>query len=554
MRLARCTLLAAIAAVLLGSPAAADASWAHGGSGSQAAKAVTMPAGNQPTVSVSGRNATVSWSASAFPGGTAVAGYVVKRYDTSGNAQTIGSGCSGTVSALTCTENAVPAGSWKYSVTPKQSNWTGAESSQSSTATVASPSLSFSSSTTVTSLPTTLSGTIASFVTGQTVTYRLDDATSGTVLSGSLSPTPVGNGGGGSITVTIPAGTANGAHTVYAIGSSGDVASAAITVSVTYTMNSSVWSLGDASAGAAEANTSAQPAFADGRTFATGLWPTVFNNSNYVDFDSNDSLPAGFAVTGGSFNFRYAAAAAGETACFWFDVRHASDNSFIAQHGSAASPVGCVTGTTAQTFTTNLSELSTTDIANDSRIRVYGRESAGKAFTVDLATVSGSSQSTPFTLYTESYTDAAAGVATIYPWSLSGSAGAAYTTSGSWANTFSTTRYFKQTFPSYLPSSATVTGATLKEAYKSTTSGRTVCWYFETYTTGSSTPLATHGTSTAPYACNTTTAYVTDTVPLAEVNTPAKANGLIVKIYMNVSGGGTRTTDHDLAQLSVTWK
>src|SRR4051794_1706476 len=144
----------AIAAAAL--PAAATAAWTHGGSGAPTAKAVAMPTGSTPTASVSNRSVTVSWSASTMPGGGAGSGYVVKRYNTSGTIQTIGSGCSGTIAALTCTETAVPGGTWRYSVTPLKGNWTGTEGSQSSNTTVASPSLSFSSSTTLTSLPTTL--------------------------------------------------------------------------------------------------------------------------------------------------------------------------------------------------------------------------------------------------------------------------------------------------------------------------------------------------------------------------------------------------------------
>ncbi|MEA2373773.1 MAG: hypothetical protein QOD53_236 [Thermoleophilaceae bacterium] len=551
MRSPRPTILAALAVALLAPPAAAQAAWTGSGTGGQNAKAITLPVGNQPSVSVTGRNVTVSWSASTLPGGSPVSGYVIKRYDGSGNAQTIGSGCSGTVSALTCTETAVPSGTWKYTVAVQQGNWTGAESAQSAGAAVGSPSLSFSSSTTLTSLPTTLNGTIADFVGGQTATFRLDNSSTGTILSGTLSPTPVPSGGGSNVTVTVPAGTANGAHTVYAVGSSGDVASAAITVSVTYTMTSSTWLLGDASSGT-EGNTSAQPAFADARTFPTGNWPSAFNTSNYIEFDQNASLPAGFAVTGGSFNFKFAAAASGETACFWFEVRRASTGAVVGTHGSTASPAGCVTGTTLTTVNTSLPELNTTDLANDNRIRVYGRESAAKPFTIDLATVSGSTPTTAFTLYTNSYTDAANGTASTYPWGLTGSGGGIYTSSGSWANAFSTTRYLKQTFPAYIPAAATVTGATVKEAYRSTTSGKTACWYFEVYS--GATLIGTHGSSAAPVSCNSTTAYTTDSVPLPEVNTPARANGLIVKMYMSISGGGARTSDHDLAQLVITYQ
>jgi hypothetical protein len=191
-----------------------------------------MPSGNQPTASVSNRSVTVSWAASAFVGGASVGGYVAKRYNASNQAQTVLSNCSGTISALTCTENAVPVGTWQYSVTPKHSNWVGTESAKSVAATVAAPSLSFSSSTTITALPTTLNGTVANYIPGQTMTYRLDDPTTGTVLTGTTTPSPIQSSGTANISVTIPAGTSNGSHTVYAMGSQGDIASQGITVSV----------------------------------------------------------------------------------------------------------------------------------------------------------------------------------------------------------------------------------------------------------------------------------------------------------------------------------
>jgi hypothetical protein len=124
----------------------------------------------------------------------------------------------------------VPSGAWRYTVTPVQGGWTGSESAQSASVTVQSPGLSFTSSTTVTSLPATLNANLTSLVPGQAVTFRLDDQSSGTVLASTLSPTTVPASGAVTAAVTIPAGVANGSHTVYAIDGQGDVASASITV------------------------------------------------------------------------------------------------------------------------------------------------------------------------------------------------------------------------------------------------------------------------------------------------------------------------------------
>jgi hypothetical protein len=231
MRRAHVLGLLLVVAVAATPPGAAWAGWTSSGSGSGAAKAQVMPTGNTPTVSVSNRDVTVSWTASALPGGAAVSGYTVKRYDASTNVlQTIGAGCTGTIAGLTCTETSVPPGSWRYTVTPVKQSWVGGESAKSATVTVDAPSLTFSSSTNINTLPRALSGSVASYLGGETLTFRLDNPTSGTVLAGSSVPSPIPGGGSANITVTIPVGTANGSHTVYAVGSGGSTASASIIV------------------------------------------------------------------------------------------------------------------------------------------------------------------------------------------------------------------------------------------------------------------------------------------------------------------------------------
>lgn len=238
----RAALRLAIVTALLVFASSAAASWLSGGPGSGYSRATTMPSGNTPTASVSGRNVTVSWTAS---GGTVpVTGYLVKRYDQSGQVQTIGSGCSGTTAGLTCTETGVPPGQWRYTVTPVRGNWRGAESSQSAAVTVAGPNLTLSP-TTVTSLPATLSGQITGYIEGETVTFRLDDPQSGQTLSGSITPSPVPANGTATVSVELPAGVSNGQHTVYAIGNQGDSAGASVTVAVPTFVNN----VGQASCG-----------------------------------------------------------------------------------------------------------------------------------------------------------------------------------------------------------------------------------------------------------------------------------------------------------------
>ncbi|MDX6651255.1 MAG: hypothetical protein QOJ38_36 [Solirubrobacterales bacterium] len=542
------SLVVAIAS-LLGADLA-HAGWTKAASGSAASRARAMPAGNQPATSVSGRNVTVSWAASSFAGGSAVSGYTVRRYNGGGQLQTIGASCTGTISALSCTEQAVPAGSWKYSVTPKQSNWVGTESSQSAAATVASPALSFSSSTTLTSLPSTLSGNLTSFVAGQTVTFKLDNASTGTVLSGSISPSPVATNGSAGVTVTIPTGTSNGAHTVYAVGNQGDTASAAITVAVPTTIATSAWDLRDASS-AVESNQSSTSAFAtDARTANSGNFATSFQSSRYIQWDYNAPLQAGLGVSSPNFNFSFASSSSGEAACFYFEVRRASTGAVIGTHGSTSTPVACNSTTVLQTTTTALPEVTSSDIANDLRVRLYGKQASSHAITVDLATISGSAASTAFTLYDTIDVDSAGGSAVSTPWGIAAAEGTTYNAGTNWSSSFSSLRYLKLSFPAYVPSSAAVGGATFTHAYRPATAGSTTCYWFEVYS--GVTVIGTHGSTTTPVSCNSSTSsFVTDAVSLPEINSPARANGAIVKIYVRDSG--SKKSQHDIASLAITY-
>jgi hypothetical protein len=540
-----------VMALTAAAPAITVANWKDPGVGNGYSKANALSSGATPTAGVSGRSVTVSWTASG--GAVPVAGYAVKRYDTKGQAQTVGSSCSGTVSGLTCTENAVPAGQWRYTVAPVNNNWRGAESAQSTAVTVGSPSLTLTPPT-VTALPAELTGQVTNFISGQTVTFRLDNPTTGTVLSGSITPSPVPGNGTASVSVTIPPGTTNGAHTVYAVGSGGDTASAPVTVAVpiTYAVSTSAWDVRDASAGAAEVNQSDTSAFAsDGRSAPSGNFATAFSTTRYVQYTYNNSLAPGNTTSSVNFNLNYAGTNGSDTTCFYFDVRRVSTGTVIGTHGSTGSPVDCTAGTTFKATTTALSEVTSTDIANELQIRVYVTSSGKHPINVDLATVSGTTSGQAFVLYESSFVDSASGTAgAAVPWSPYASDGAFYTSAGSWATTFSSTRYLKLSFPSYVPSAAIVNSVTFKHSYNSATSGANVCYYFEVYS--SSTLIGTHGSSASPVSCNSSnTTLQTDTVLLPEVTSVSAANNLVVRLYVNRSSSGK--SRHDLGQLQLTF-
>jgi hypothetical protein len=106
-----------------------------------AASAATLPAGSTPAVSLSGRDATVSWAQStpaflAGPLGTETnGGYLVARYADGGGSAIAPAGCGGlrqgSADPLACTETGIPTGRWTYTVTPELGDWAGPESPQS---------------------------------------------------------------------------------------------------------------------------------------------------------------------------------------------------------------------------------------------------------------------------------------------------------------------------------------------------------------------------------------------------------------------------------------
>jgi fibronectin type 3 domain-containing protein len=105
-----------------------------------------MPAGQQPSTTVTGTAVTVSWTQSTLLGarlGTySGGGYAITRYAAAGGSPiTPASSCatpvSGSTATLQCTESGVPYGAWKYSVTPVLNSFTGTESAQSASVTVA---------------------------------------------------------------------------------------------------------------------------------------------------------------------------------------------------------------------------------------------------------------------------------------------------------------------------------------------------------------------------------------------------------------------------------
>lgn len=311
----------------------------------------------------------------------------------------------------------------------------------------------------------------------------------------------------------------------------------------------SAWDVRDASGGAGETNSSDTVSYVDGRLFVGGTFGTTANTSKYFEFNFNSPLPPGSGVSSSSFTFAFASNKAAGNPCYYVEARRSSDNSLLATYGSSGSPVACASGTTITTTTTSLPILTTTTDANDLRIRAIVWDASSKSVDVDAGYASvTSSLGVVYPLYETSFADASTGVAATTTWAPQAADAAQYTSLANWATTFSGTRYLKYTFPiPIMPTGATVTSVALEHSYKSATAGDTSCWYADVLQ--NTTLLATHGSSGTPISCNATNAFVTDSVSLTEVDTPAELNNLVVKAYFKNSG--TRKTLHDVFRLVV---
>jgi hypothetical protein len=297
----------------------------------------------------------------------------------------------------------------------------------------------------------------------------------------------------------------------------------------------------DASAGGAEVNVSDPFTAADGRTTTTSNWSNAFAANRWIEYDLNGLLPSGLAVSSPQFEFRFAATSAVRTTCFYFEVYRKSTSTLVGTHGSSGSPVGCVTGTTQTTFTTAIAEVTTTTITNDLTIRVYGRDSASRGAVIDLATVTGSTPYSSFTLNETTFDDQADTTIATTIWSVAAADSANYQSANNWPAAFNSARYLKFSTNLFLPAGSTITSANLVYSYRPNTNGNNNCWYFETY--NGAVLLATHGGPASPISCdNTSATYTTDTVAIPEV-TVAALNNLVIKTYHRDSGGGRGRTD-----------
>jgi len=201
--------------------------------------------GNQPTATVNGTSVGLSWPASTTAAGRDVGGYLVSRYPgaSGGSATAAAQGtCAAIpVTALTCTEANVPAGTWYYAVTPILGSWRGNESPRSTGAPVAGVA------TFALSWPSGTTTLTAGSGTNLTITARTGDQTdtgytgAHALTFGGLATAPNGTApsyNNGNASVTFTAGVATVPVTLFtAEAATLTVTAGAVTGSLAVTVN-----------------------------------------------------------------------------------------------------------------------------------------------------------------------------------------------------------------------------------------------------------------------------------------------------------------------------
>jgi hypothetical protein len=90
-------------------------------------------------------------------------------------------------------------------------------------------------------------------------------------------------------------------------------------------------------------------------------------------------------ITSATFRHEYRSATAGDTTCYYFEVY--SGATLLATHGSAGSPVSCNATTSYASDAVALPEVDTVAEANTVTIKLFVRNSGGRASQHRIATL-----------------------------------------------------------------------------------------------------------------------------------------------------------------------
>jgi hypothetical protein len=104
--------------------------------------------------------------------------------------------------------------------------------------------------------------------------------------------------------------------------------------------------------------------------------------------------------------------------CVYIETRRTSTGALLSTHGSTGSPLTCTSGSTYSTLNVTLAAVSTTDIADDLRIRIYAADSASGGLRLDRGVLTGDTPYVTFTLYPTLTREAYSGQIETIPWGL----------------------------------------------------------------------------------------------------------------------------------------
>jgi hypothetical protein len=123
----------------------------------------------------------------------------------------------------------------------------------------------------------------------------------------------------------------------------------------------------------------------DGAYTSSSGWSTSFDSSRYLKLTFPAYVPAGSVITSATFRHEYRSATAGDTTCYYFEVY--SGATLLATHGSAGSPVSCNATTSYASDAVALPEVDTVAEANTVTIKLFVRNSGGRASQHRIATL-----------------------------------------------------------------------------------------------------------------------------------------------------------------------
>ena len=178
------------------------------------------------------------------------------------------------------------------------------------------------------------------------------------------------------------------------------------------------FAVSDVSSGSAADRSSSTAYGSDGRYFVSRAWSSTFSSTRYLEVDLNAPLPAGLAVSNASLTLRLASDAGTGSLCVYVELRRASNGALLSTHGSSGSPLACTSGSSYSTLNIPVAAVSTTDIANDLRVRVFASDSASGAMRLDRAVLVADTPYTTFTLYPTLTREAFSGQTEVIPWGL----------------------------------------------------------------------------------------------------------------------------------------